>query len=129
MTSVIAHEINNPLEAITNLMYLLRNEFHGEGPALGYIAMVESELERISGITKQTLRWNRETSELAETFYAGYMVDEVLRLFAGKIRNRQIAIKTEGMRDLPMRRHRANPSGACQRDLQCNRRVTPGRQS
>lgn len=103
MTSVIAHEINNPLEAITNLMYLLRSEMHGEGPAASYIAMVESELERISGITKQTLRWNRETSESHESFSAGYMVDEVLRLFAGKIRNRQITIKTAGPRDLSVR--------------------------
>jgi PAS domain S-box-containing protein len=103
MTSVIAHEINNPLEAITNLMYLLRSELRGEGPAGGYIAMVESELERISGITKQTLRWNRETSDLQESFFAGFMVDDVLRLFAGKVRNRQIAMKIEGPRELELK--------------------------
>ncbi len=98
MTSVIAHEINNPLEAITNLMYLLRSEVHDDGPATGYIGMVESELERISGITKQTLRWNRESADQRETFRAGEMVDDVLRLFAGKIRNRQITVKLEGDR-------------------------------
>ena len=98
MTSVIAHEINNPLEAITNLMYLLRAEVHDDGPATGYIGMVESELERISGITKQTLRWNRESADQRETFRAGEMVDDVLRLFAGKIRNRQITVKLEGDR-------------------------------
>ncbi len=102
MTSVIAHEINNPLEAITNLMYLLRTEMPGEGPAGSYIGMVESELERISGITKQTLRWNRETSDLAETFQAGPMVEDVLRLFAGKIRNRQITVRVEGPHNLVM---------------------------
>ena len=100
MTSVIAHEINNPLEAITNLMYLLRTELPGEGPASSYISMVESELDRISGITKQTLRWNRETTDLSETFHAGSMVDDVLRLFAGKIRNRQLTVRVEGPRDL-----------------------------
>jgi len=98
MTSVIAHEINNPLEAITNLMYLLRSELKQEGPAAGYIGMVESELERISGITKQTLRWNRETSDMSERFQAGSMTDDVLRLFAGKIRNRQIAVRVSGER-------------------------------
>ncbi len=96
MTSVIAHEINNPLEAITNLMYLLRGEVHQDGPATSYIGMVESELERISGITKQTLRWNRESTDQRETFLAGGMVDDVLRLFAGKIRNRQITIRRTG---------------------------------
>ncbi len=100
MTSVIAHEINNPLEAITNLMYLLRSEIDSDGPATGYIGMVESELERISGITKQTLRWNRESADARETFAAGPMVDDVLRLFAGKIRNRQITVCVDGDREL-----------------------------
>lgn len=99
MTSVIAHEINNPLEAITNLMYLLRSEMPVEGPAGSYIGMVESELERISGITKQTLRWNRETSDQRERFNAGSLVDDVLRLFAGKIRNRQITVRRAGEND------------------------------
>ncbi len=99
MTSVIAHEINNPLEAITNLMYLLRSEIDSTGPATSYIGMVESELERISGITKQTLRWNRESADARERFPGGPMVDDVLRLFAGKIRNRQISVKLEGDRE------------------------------
>lgn len=99
MTSVIAHEINNPLEAITNLMYLLRAEIDPSGPATGYIGMVESELERISGITKQTLRWNRESSDAREQFTAGPMVDDVLRLFAGKLRNRQITVRVNGDRE------------------------------
>jgi PAS domain S-box-containing protein len=102
MTSVIAHEINNPLEAITNLMYLLRTELKQDGPAAGYIGMVESELERISGITKQTLRWNRETSDQSERFLAGAMTDDVLRLFAGKIRNRQITVHVAGNRDIAL---------------------------
>ena len=61
--------------------------------------MAESELERISGITKQTLRWNRETSEVSERFLAGSMVDDVVRLFAGKVRNRQITLRLSGERE------------------------------
>ncbi len=92
MTSVIAHEINNPLESITNLMYLLRGELGTSEPARSYVAMAESELERISGITKQTLRWGRERPERAEWIDARAMFDDVLRLFAGKIRNRQVRV-------------------------------------
>jgi light-regulated signal transduction histidine kinase (bacteriophytochrome) len=92
MTSVIAHEINNPLESITNLMYLLRTEVPQEGPAGEYIAMAESELLRISGITKQTLRWSRETTGAPERSTAGTLFAEVLRLFAGKIRNRLVTV-------------------------------------
>ena len=99
MTSVIAHEINNPLEAITNLMYLLRMDVGEDSAAVQYISMAESELERISGITKQTLRWNRETTETEESFPAGSLIDDVLRLFVGKIRNRQIDLRIDGPRE------------------------------
>ena len=92
MTSVIAHEINNPLESITNLMYLLRTEISNVGPAADYIALAESELLRISGITKQTLRWSRETTGAPERSAVGALFREVLRLFAGKIRNRQVKV-------------------------------------
>ena len=92
MTSVIAHEINNPLESITNLMYLLRSEISTVGPAADYIALAESELLRISGITKQTLRWSRQTTGTPERSAVGALFSEVLRLFAGKIRNRQVKV-------------------------------------
>ena len=92
MTSVIAHEINNPLESITNLMYLLRMEAGNTGNAGEYIGMAEAELERISGITKQTLRWNREDRTSEEDFQAAAIFIEVLRLFQGKTRNRMVAI-------------------------------------
>ena len=61
MTSVVAHEINNPLEAIINLLYLLNDRVKEDETARGYIESAESELQRISGITKQTLRWSKES--------------------------------------------------------------------
>ena len=101
MTSVIAHEINNPLEAITNLMYLLRQQMEGSNhTATEYIAMVENELLRISGITKQTLRWTRENQERSGWMIIDEMFDEVLRLFHGKTRNRHVTIAVEGEKGL-----------------------------
>jgi PAS domain S-box-containing protein len=96
MTSVIAHEINNPLEAMTNLMYLLRSEVPAEGPASEYIEQVEGELQRIAGVTKQTLRWNRESRDQQETFDVQLMIEDVLRLFGGKIRNRELKVERDG---------------------------------
>jgi light-regulated signal transduction histidine kinase (bacteriophytochrome) len=96
MTSVIAHEINNPLEAITNLLYLLRDEVDGKGPAKSYIAMAESELQRISGITKQTLRWSRDGIQKAEHGTAALLFNDVLKLLAGKIRNREVSVRVSG---------------------------------
>jgi PAS domain S-box-containing protein len=96
MTSVIAHEINNPLEAITNIHYLLGQEVEGNKPALAYIAMAEGELERISGITKQTLRWSKESTQKAEYATCGVIFDDVQRLFTGKTRNREVTVTCEG---------------------------------
>jgi PAS domain S-box-containing protein len=59
MAATIAHEINNPLEAVMNLLYLLRPTIAGE-EGLGYLVAAESELERVSHIAKQTLGYYRE---------------------------------------------------------------------
>jgi light-regulated signal transduction histidine kinase (bacteriophytochrome) len=96
MTSVIAHEINNPLESITNLLYLIRHDLPEGSEAMQYISQAESELERISGITKQTLRWSRENSGGSESFLAGAVFSDVLRLFHGKIRNRHVTAQVRG---------------------------------
>jgi PAS domain S-box-containing protein len=59
MAATIAHEINNPLEAVMNLLYLIRPTISGdEGHA--YLATAESELQRVSHIAKQTLGYYRE---------------------------------------------------------------------
>ena len=61
MAATIAHEINNPLEAVTNLLYLLRPSVT-EPEAVGYLAMAEGELGRVSHIAKQTLGYYRENA-------------------------------------------------------------------
>ena len=96
MTSVIAHEINNPLEAITNVLYLMGQEVQGNASALNYLEMAQYEIERISGITKQTLRWSKDSIQQAEFATAGDLFDDVIRLFAAKIRNRQITVTIAG---------------------------------
>ena len=102
MTSVIAHEINNPLESITNLLFLVRHDLPADAQSLEYLSMAESELERISGITRQTLRWGRENSLGAETFTAGALFTDVLRLFQGKIRNRTVTATVRSGEDVPI---------------------------
>ncbi|MFZ0744703.1 MAG: PAS domain S-box protein [Terracidiphilus sp.] len=74
MAATIAHEVNNPLEAITNLIFLAK--FHAQDPARvkGFLDLAESEVVRVSHIARQTLGFYRENasasslspSELAE---------------------------------------------------------------
>jgi PAS domain S-box-containing protein len=59
MAATIAHEINNPLEAVMNLLYLLRPMIT-DPAAINYLSSAEDELGRVSHIAKQTLGYYRE---------------------------------------------------------------------
>lgn len=66
LAASIAHEINNPLEAVTNLLYLMRTEPAAEKQQR-YLREAESELARVTEITTQTLRFYREPNKPVET--------------------------------------------------------------
>jgi signal transduction histidine kinase len=63
VAGIIAHEINNPLEAITNLIYLLRNHSSLDDEARHCAVLAEEELRRVSHITRQTLTFYRESKQ------------------------------------------------------------------
>jgi signal transduction histidine kinase len=62
MANTIAHEINNPLEAITNLLYLLGGALDQPETAAQYLASTQEQLSRVSRIVRQILSFNRESS-------------------------------------------------------------------
>jgi PAS domain S-box-containing protein len=63
VAGIIAHEINNPLAAITNIFYLLRNHPSLNDEARSYAEAAEQELTRVSHITRQTLSFYRESKQ------------------------------------------------------------------
>jgi PAS domain S-box-containing protein len=91
LAASIAHEINNPLEAITNLLYLLSNHADLQEPARSYVEMAEHEVRRISEITQQTLRFYRQ-STLPARANLSELLDSVLSLHQGRIRNLGITV-------------------------------------
>lgn len=62
LAASIAHEINNPLESVTNLLYLLQQEAQLSGMGREYLALAEQELSRVSQIATQTLRFHRQST-------------------------------------------------------------------
>ncbi|WP_420237429.1 sensor histidine kinase [Telmatobacter bradus] len=83
LAASIAHEINNPLEAVTNLLFLLRNFCQLREPELNYVSMAEQEIRRISEITQQTLRFYRQPT-LPGRVSMPELLDSVLSLYHGR---------------------------------------------
>jgi signal transduction histidine kinase len=93
MAHTIAHEINNPLAAITNLLFLLKNEVK-EPNARSYVEAAEEELSRVSRIARQILSFNRETSKPIE-LRVSELLDDVLALNNRVIEEKDLLVVRE----------------------------------
>ena len=90
LASSMAHEINNPLEALTNLVYLAR----GSADPLevrGYLQQVDEELRRVSMIASQTLRFHKQSSK-PQAIRCQDLFSSVLNLYEGRFRNAEIVV-------------------------------------
>ena len=85
MAASIAHEINNPLEAMMNTLYLARKTANVPAEALEYLEIADGELMRIAHITRQTLGFYREFSA-ATSNSASDLIGSVVDLLQAKIR-------------------------------------------
>ncbi len=91
LASSISHEINNPLEAITNLLYLIALDEKLPETLKLYVHMAQSELSRVSQIATQTLRFHRQA--VAPTLVTAQdLVGAVVKLYAGRLANSGIKV-------------------------------------
>lgn len=79
MANTIAHEINNPLASITNLIFLLKDHLANSKEAQGYLELAEQEVARVSRIAKQILTFHRE-STTPVWVDLGSLIEDVLAL-------------------------------------------------
>lgn len=91
LASSIAHEINNPLEAVTNLLYLARQSAVAPD-TIQYLDQAELELRRVTHIATETLKFHRQSSQPSSVDVVE-IVESVLALHGGRIREAQIAIE------------------------------------
>jgi two-component system NtrC family sensor kinase len=99
MSAVIAHEINNPLAAVMDLLYLAERVEGVPPAALEYLTTVDGELKRIAHITRQTLGFYREIVVPA-TFNVASLLDSVISLFQAKIKSTQTTLDRQCDKDL-----------------------------
>jgi PAS domain S-box-containing protein len=91
LAASIAHEVNNPLEAITNLLYLLKNFCELDESAMRYVTMAEREGKRIAEIAQQTLRFYRQSTQPHRANMAE-LLDSVLNLYHGRLTTLNISV-------------------------------------
>jgi PAS domain S-box-containing protein len=94
LASSISHEINNPLESVTNLLYLLGSNPSLDRVGLEYLRMAEAELARISEITTQTLRFHRQATRAVPTRLAE-VIDSVLSIYKSRITSAGLVLSRE----------------------------------
>jgi len=88
LAASIAHEINNPLEAVINLLYLARQDSSHAGE---YLTQAEQEVGRVARLAQQALGFVRDASSLGSMDPAAIM-DEILQLYSRKLEGRQIRV-------------------------------------
>ena len=90
LSATIAHEIRNPLDTVSNLVYLLQHDNPNPSQAQ-YLTMAGDEVARIAQITSQLLTFHREArSPVAVNLTE--VLDSVLTLFAPQIRQHHIEV-------------------------------------
>ena len=128
LASSMAHEINNPLEAVTNLLWLSQQRSE-DAQIKEWLSMADRELRRVSTIANQALRVHKQSSG-PRAMTCDVLFSGVLAAYESRIRNAGIEVEKRQARH---RRggvfRRGHTAGAGQCDEQCDRRDVPGRET
>jgi len=94
LAASIAHEINNPLEAVTNSLYLALQDASLDADTKEYLQLAEQELRRVAQITTQTLRFHKQSNSPTPTDICD-IVDSVLALYGRRLASKEIRVNAE----------------------------------
>lgn len=106
LAASIAHEVNNPLEAIKNALYLMQASAEGDQNSR-FLEIARKETERVSHIIRQMLGFARRPGEV-DWVDVNQVLEETLVLLEKKMRQRRIRILRKFDEELPRIRARAD---------------------
>ena len=92
LVATIAHEINNPLDALTNLMHLLKHNPSMDESAAELVDLAEREVRRLSNISRQTLAPHRETKFPVVTKLSE-LLDDVCAMYRPRLQAAKIEVE------------------------------------
>lgn len=94
MVATIAHEINNPLDSLYNVMHLLRGNPSLDDTGKELVDLAESEVTRLSNLTRQTLSPHRESPQAVDS-KVSQILDDVCSLFQPQFRKANIELRRD----------------------------------
>jgi len=101
LAAILAHEINNPLQAVANLIALLASSPRLEPEERALTRAAEEELGRIAHLTRQSLSFYRESASLSSVNLAE-TVEGVLSIFTNRIKAKELTLKKRYPSDAPV---------------------------
>jgi PAS domain S-box-containing protein len=94
MAATIAHEINNPLESLMNLVFLARTSCASDEAAHAYLLIAEKELDRVSHLARQTLGYYRGSGVPVEV-HPKEIMEDVLTIYHAKLLGSCISVESQ----------------------------------
>ena len=100
LSASIAHEINNPLGAVTNLLFLAKMESSSD-KVRDFIDRADSELRRISAITNQTLSFSKQPASM-KAVHSAELLGGVINIFHSRLLNGRVRVEQRIRSDQPI---------------------------
>ena len=94
LAATVAHEINNPLESVVNLVYLAKSQKGLPENVREYLRAAEEELDRVSQLTRQALGFYREKTAPTAT-HVGAIISQLRTIFSPRMTNKRIDLRLE----------------------------------
>jgi signal transduction histidine kinase len=94
LAATVAHEINNPLASVVNLLYLVARDPSLSERSRHNLKLADEELDRVSYFARQTLGFYRDNTP-ATWLDTSQVINELIHIYSYKIRNRNVALETD----------------------------------
>ncbi|MGH9524340.1 MAG: two-component system sensor histidine kinase NtrB [Terriglobales bacterium] len=91
LAATIAHELNNPLASLTNILFLLQTQLSASDETRALLTVAQEALARMTRIVQQTLAFHRQSAE-AVPLRMTELLDSVLALLEPRLRAQRIQV-------------------------------------